>query len=74
MNELYKVYRCKKCRKEMILPSEYVEENIKKGKFLVCAYCSHKDLQKGPKGNNIKELMKHSSYKRKNGAIVQDRT
>ena len=71
MDEIYRVYRCKKCKNEMILPSEDVDTNIRKGKFLVCTYCSNKDLQKGPKGNSIKELMKHSSYKRKNGAIVQ---
>jgi DNA-directed RNA polymerase subunit RPC12/RpoP len=43
----------------MILPTDRVNKNIKRNKYLVCAYCSSKDLKKGKETDGLIEALKN---------------
>lgn len=40
-------------------------------RYLVCPYCSSKNVNVQGATNNLKECMSHSSYKKVHGAIRQ---
>lgn len=68
LQSIYTSYSCKKCSKEFILLTEEVGCNIG---YLVCPYCSSKNVSKETETNNIKECMGERSYKRVRGALRQ---
>lgn len=74
MEEMYKSYSCKKCNKDTILISEEVADTLKKGKHISCSHCGSRDIEEQKATNNLKECMKHASYKRKHGALRQVRS
>ena len=41
----YTIYKCKVCRREMILETEEVVKMIQNKHYLVCPYCKHRDLK-----------------------------
>lgn len=71
MQEYYTAYKCKRCKHEFVLTSEELEEHKSKGKYVVCPYCSSRELEKEKRADSIKEVMSARSYIRKNGAIHQ---
>ncbi|MBU3131580.1 hypothetical protein KPL40_03875 [Clostridium gasigenes] len=71
MQEIYTSYECKRCRKEVVLVTEDLEDHKHIGKYVVCPYCCNKELNKEKRSDSLKEIMKARSYKRKNGAIQQ---
>ena len=58
----------------MILLNDEIEKAISNGKYLSCAYCNCKHLNKEKETNDLRECMNHNSYKRVRGAIRQVRT
>lgn len=74
MKSIYKVYKCIKCKNEMILLSDEIEQSINHGKYLSCAYCNCRHLKKEKESDSIRECMRHSSYKREHGALRQVNT
>lgn len=73
MKSIYKIYKCKSCKREMILMNDEVEKALNNGKYLSCAYCNCKHLSKGKETNDLRECMNHNSYKRVHGALRQVR-
>lgn len=73
MKSIYKVYKCIKCKNEMILLSDEIEQSINHGRYLSCAYCNSKNVYKEKETDSLKECMNSSSYKRVNGALRQVR-
>lgn len=71
MRETYTSYQCKRCRKEFVLVTEELEEHKHRGKYVVCPYCSNRELNKEKRSDSLKEIMKARSYIRKNGAMQQ---
>lgn len=68
----YITYLCKTCRKEFILPTDELESNTRKGKYISCCYCGDKSVRKVRETDSIKECMKGRRYMRnKHGALVQ---
>lgn len=61
---------CKSCKKETILLSEELL-NIDNDRYLVCPYCCSQKITVRGAGNDLKQCMEHSSYKRVKGAIRQ---
>lgn len=59
MQSIYTIYKCKHCNGDMILPTDRVNKNIKNNKYLVCAYCSSKDLKKGKETDGLIEALRN---------------
>lgn len=68
MLSIYTSYSCSKCSKEFVLLSEDVESL--KG-YLVCPYCSSRNIRKQGIADNLKECMQEKAYKRVHGSIRQ---
>lgn len=66
MESIYKMYKCKrkKCRREMILLSEDIRKAKEEGKYLTCAYCGSKDIEKIKETDSIKDCFKNDEKKR----------
>ncbi|WP_297428702.1 hypothetical protein [Clostridium sp.] len=66
MQSIYKMYKCKrrKCRKEMILPTEDIRKAQEEGKYLVCAYCGCKDIENIKETDDLKSCFKSDEKKR----------
>lgn len=71
MSNIYVSYKCKSCNKEIILINDEVLSTIAKGSYLVCSHCSSKRLILEKSTDDLRECMKHSSYKRVHGSIKQ---
>lgn len=71
MQEIYTSYQCKRCKKEFVLVTDDLEAHKHNGKYVVCPYCSNKELKKENRSDSLKEIMKTRSYKRIHGAIQQ---
>lgn len=67
---MYTNFECSKCRNEFILITE--ELNSSKG-YIVCPYCSSKNIRKTKETDNLKECMQEDAFKRKHGALRQVR-
>lgn len=64
---MYKSYICLKCKKQLIL----LKEEISPRGYLKCPHCSSRNIKYLNENDNLKECMKHSSYKKHNGALRQ---
>ena len=71
LESVYTSYKCKRCKKETILITEEIEETLKEGRYITCAHCGNKKVVKEKVTDNLKDIMKESSYKRVNGALRQ---
>ncbi|MGG7199323.1 hypothetical protein ACQPUL_01075 [Clostridium butyricum] len=71
MQEIYTVYLCCRCRKEIILITEEVENTLKYDKYLSCSHCGSKNIIEENKTNDLRKCMDHNSYKKVKGKIRQ---
>lgn len=71
MKSIYSSYLCKRCKKQMILITEEIKESEAYGRYLSCAYCGSKNIIKEKEIDDLRECMKHSSYKRIKGYLRQ---
>ncbi|WP_096636414.1 hypothetical protein [Clostridium cochlearium] len=68
---IYVSYECKACKNEFILLTDQLVRQKEKGRYIVCPFCNSKRVNKENTADNLKECMKHRSYKRVNGALRQ---
>ena len=72
MNEGYIVYKCLKCNRIFILMTSDVTYSEEESKYLTCPYHGkHKDIVVVGKHENVKQCMKHDSYVKAKGIIIQ---
>ena len=71
MEKIYSNNKCKSCKKEFVLLIAEVQDTLREGKYLSCPHCGSKHLVKTTETDNLKECMKHDSYKREHGALRQ---
>lgn len=64
MQSIYKSYKCGSCKREIILLADEVDEAIRHGKYLVCAYCSCKHLKKLKETYDLNECFENSEKKK----------
>lgn len=64
MESIYTVYKCKSCKREMILLTEEIDNLIKKGKYLSCSYCSCAILNKIEITDNLLECFRNDERKK----------
>ena len=67
MQNIYTSYKCR-CGREFVLLTEDIE-NLKG--YVVCPYCSSKNVKKENIADSLKECMQERSYRRVNGALRQ---
>ena len=69
----YTTYRCNVnlCRREFVLLTEDLDSAIKDGIYIVCPYCSSRNVSRIKETDSLKECMDHSTYKRHFGALKQ---
>jgi len=70
MPSIYTSYTCARCKKQLVLLTEEVE-NMSKDKFLACPYCGCKHIKKQNENDSLKECMKENSYRRVHGSLKQ---
>ena len=74
MQYIYKVYRCQRCHKDIILLTEDIEDNKRKGKYIGCAFCGSREISEYKNVNDLRETREdHHVYRRVHGAIRQVR-
>lgn len=73
MEAYYTSFMCDICKKETILITEEVRMTVSSGGHISCSHCHSKKISKEKATDNFKECMKHSAYKKVNGAIRQVR-
>lgn len=74
MQYIYQVYRCQNCHKDIILITDDVENNEKRGRYIGCAFCGSRKLSKFKETNDLREIEdNHHTYRRVHGAIRQVR-
>lgn len=71
MEKIYTSFRCVSCGKELILITGEVKSTLKYGNYISCSHCGSKHLVQTTETDNLKECMKHDSYKREHGALRQ---
>lgn len=69
MLKIYSVYKCLRCRREIILINDDLNSALKENKYLSCPYCSSRKIKLENANDSLKEVMKSRSYKRVRGAI-----
>lgn len=74
MDNLYQGYKCKMCKREMVLIKENVDTSIKHGNYLACAYCGSKVLVKTKSTDDLREIIKSRSYKRNSRGAIEEIT
>lgn len=67
---MYQAFKCKKCTKEFIALTEYINSNTG---YMACPYCGCRNIKHAGKFTDLNECMDHSSYVREKGAIKQKR-
>lgn len=67
MQDNYKIYECRACKKEVILLSHQVDSNTN----IACPFCASKSLKLQKATASIKECMDHSSYRKVHGVMRQ---
>lgn len=72
MLSMYKCFKCKSCGKEFILLAEDVEK-LNTGKYIACSFCSSRRILDGKATDDLRDCMKHDSYRREHGYIRQVR-
>ena len=73
MESIYIGYKCEICKREMVLPSEDVRAAKQQGRYLACAYCGCKILNKTKETDDLRKCFSHSTYRRQHGAVRQVR-
>ena len=73
MDKIYLNFECKKCKKEFILLNQEFQDSIRHGMYICCPHCGSRNIIKTNATDSIKECMKHSAYKKENGAFRQVR-
>ncbi|OCB00410.1 hypothetical protein [Clostridium beijerinckii] len=73
MEEFYEVYKCRRCKKEVILIADEVADTIRKSKYISCSHCGSKETVKDTSTSDLRKCMDHSAYKRVKGAMRQVR-
>lgn len=69
---MYIAYKCKQCKRIFVLLADEVEANEKKGKYLTCPYhAAHRNIEEIDKYDDLRDCMKHSSYKKEKGRVKQ---
>lgn len=71
MDGYYTSYNCKGCHKDTILITEEVNKTLASGKYVSCSHCGYKKIRKIKTIDDLRECMKHGSYKRTHGALRQ---
>ncbi|AWK52224.1 hypothetical protein DIC82_14995 [Clostridium beijerinckii] len=71
MKGYYISYKCQRCHNEVILITEEVSSTLKTGKYISCSHCGCKKLKEEKATDDLRECMKHPSYRREHGAIRQ---
>lgn len=70
---IYTSYNCKRCKNQLVLITEEIE-NMVKDKYLACPYCGCKHIEKQKITDSLKECMSEHTYRRnKRGAMEQRR-
>jgi DNA-directed RNA polymerase subunit RPC12/RpoP len=67
---MYTGYKCKTCRFEFVLLSEDIQLQPK-DRYIACPFCGSRHIVVENAADDLKEIMKERSYKRKHGALVQ---
>lgn len=73
MSKIYTSYKCKRCRKEIILLTDEVESTKREGKYLCCSHCGSKYIIREKETDDLRECMGERVYKRIGGSIRQVR-
>ena len=68
MLSIYTSYSCSRCRKEFVLLSENIQ---KLQGYLVCPYCTSRNIRKQSAADSLKECMQERAYVRVKGALRQ---
>lgn len=68
MLSIYTSYKCRTCKKELVLLSEDVDK-MGKNRYLVCPFCNSKRVDK----ENATDSLKERSYRKVHGVIKQVR-
>ncbi|CAI3699405.1 Zn-finger containing protein [Clostridium neonatale] len=71
MKNIYRIYKCKSCKREMILINDEAEKALNNGKYLSCAYCNCRHLSKEKETSDLRECMDHNAYKKVSGKVRQ---
>lgn len=74
MDGYYTSYKCKGCKKEIILITEEVKRTLTLGKYISCSHCGCKNLIIEKVTEDLRECMDHAAYKKVRGAIRQVRS
>lgn len=69
MLKFYSAYLCLRCKREVILIKDDIEDSKRQNKFLACPYCSSKQLRLEREEDSLKEIMRARSYRRVRGAL-----
>jgi DNA-directed RNA polymerase subunit RPC12/RpoP len=64
MKSIYRVYKCKSCKREMILLTEDVDRIINNNRYLTCTYCSCKHLKKVKETDDLIECFRNDEKRR----------
>nr|DAN05394.1 MAG TPA: DNA-directed RNA polymerase [Caudoviricetes sp.] len=64
MNGFYTIYKCKSCKREMILETEEVDKLVKNGHYLSCPFCKNKNLKQIDKYDSMVECYINSDKRR----------
>ncbi|WP_027633368.1 hypothetical protein [Clostridium hydrogeniformans] len=68
MLSIYTSYSCSRCRKEFVLLTEDIQ---RLQGYLVCPYCSNRNIRKQGASDSLKECMQERAYVRVKGALRQ---
>lgn len=75
MSKEYLVYRCRTCKRYLILVTEEVKEAKENGIYITCSYHSRHQVESVDEFDDLKDVLKFISskntYTRKNQKIVQ---
>lgn len=69
MLKIYTVYKCLRCKREIILINDDLLSALKENKYLSCPYCSSRKIKIEDEADSLKDIMKARSYRRVRGAI-----
>ena len=65
MSNIYVSYKCKNCRKTIILLNDEMINTISNDKYLVCSHCSSKRLVLGNSTDDLRECMEDARVYKK---------
>lgn len=71
MKNVYKSFRCSKCRGSFVTMIDDYDKALKNGNYISCPYCGSKRLKKDKVTDDLRECMSARKYKRERGAIKE---